>query len=144
MLSGSKGPKTRNAKIHRPAKTAKPQSGRSRRLLQFQLTDSAPLLYHNEVILRDGKIEFCLTSGNYGHHLGASIGLGYVSCTGETAADMLDSTYEIKIAGERFPAIASIKPLYDPKSKRVKVWEQSLLSPTLGMTAAGPLGAYGL
>jgi 4-methylaminobutanoate oxidase (formaldehyde-forming) len=79
------------------------------------------MLYHKETTLRGGKIESCLTSGNYGYHLGASIGLGYVSCDGETATDMLNSTYEIEIAGERFSAIASIKPLYDQKSERVKV-----------------------
>jgi len=29
-------------------------------------------------------------------------------------------TYEIEIACERFPAQASLRPLYDPKSERVR------------------------
>ncbi|MCP4072984.1 MAG: FAD-dependent oxidoreductase [Hyphomicrobiales bacterium] len=106
--------------IGRNAVLNKRQQGLERRFLQFQLEDPEPLLYHNEPILRNGKIVSYLSSGNYGHHLGAAIGLGYVPCKGETAADLLASTFEIEIAGERFAAKASLKPLYDPKSERVK------------------------
>ena len=52
--------------------------------------------------MRDGKIVGTITSGNYGHHLGGAIGLGYVPCQGESEADVLASSYEIEIAGERF------------------------------------------
>jgi 4-methylaminobutanoate oxidase (formaldehyde-forming) len=49
------------------------------------------------------------------------MGLGYVPCKGESAADVLASTYEIDVAGTRVKAEASLKPMYDPKSERVKV-----------------------
>ena len=62
-----------------------------------------------------------ITSGNYGHHLGGAIGLGYVPCEGESEADVLASSYEIEIAGERFAAEASLKPMYDPKAERVRM-----------------------
>lgn len=52
---------------------------------------------------------------------GGADGLGYVPCKGETPTELLSSTYEIEIAGVRVPATASLKPLYDPKSERVKV-----------------------
>ena len=39
--------------------------------------------------MRDGKIVGTITSGNYGHHLGGAIGLGYVPCQGESEADVL-------------------------------------------------------
>ena len=106
--------------IGRDAVLAKRKNGLEKRFLQFLLNDPEPLLYHNEPILRDGVIVGHLSSGNYGHHLGAAIGLGYVPCKGETAAQVLASTYELEIAGKRFSAIASLKPLYDPKSERVK------------------------
>lgn len=106
--------------IGRDAVLEKRRNGLESRFLQFQLNDPEPLLYHNEPILRDGEIVGYLSSGNYGHHLGAAIGLGYVPCKGETAEQVLASTYEIEIAGERFSAIASLKPLYDPTSERVK------------------------
>ncbi|WP_340160222.1 FAD-dependent oxidoreductase [uncultured Hoeflea sp.] len=107
--------------IGRDAVLAKREQGLLRRLVQFQLKDPEPLLFHNEVVVRDGEIVSIITSGNYGHHLGGAIGLGYVPCKGESADDVLASTYEIEIAGERHAAIASLKPLYDPGSLRVRM-----------------------
>ncbi len=107
--------------IGRDAVLRKREDGLKRRLVQFRLRDPEPLLFHNEAIVRDGKIVSYVTSGNYGHHLGGAVGLGYVPCAGESEADVLASSYEIEIAGERFPAEASLKPLYDPKSERTKL-----------------------
>ena len=106
--------------IGRDAVLSKKQQGLSRRLVQFKLSDPEPLLYHNEPILRDGEIVGYLSSGNYGHHLGAAVGLGYVPCApGEKAADMLASAYQIEVAGTRVVAEASLKPMYDPRSERM-------------------------
>lgn len=107
--------------LGRDAVLKKKETGLSRRLVQFRLNDTEPLLFHNEAILRDGKIVGPITSGNYGHHLGGAIGLGYVPCKGESEADVLSSSYEIEIAGERFAAEASLKPMYDPKAERVRM-----------------------
>jgi 4-methylaminobutanoate oxidase (formaldehyde-forming) len=107
--------------IGRDAVLRKKDEGLERRLLQFRLRDPEPLLYHNEPVLRDGEIVGYLSSGAYGHHLGGAMGLGYVPCKGETAAEVLASTYEIDVAGTRVAAEASLKPMYDPKSERVKV-----------------------
>lgn len=108
--------------IGRASVMAKREAGLTRRLLQFQLRDPEPLLYHNEPILRGGEIVGFVTSGNYGHWLGGAVGLGYVPCEpGETIADMLKSSYEIEVAGSRCQATASFKPLYDPQAKRVRM-----------------------
>lgn len=106
--------------IGRDAVLAKRETGLSRRLVQFLLEDPEPLLYHNEAICRDGEIVGKLTSGNYGHHLGGAVGLGYVPCTGESEDQLLASAYEIDIAGRRVRARASLKPLYDPTAARVR------------------------
>ena len=90
------------------------------RLVQFRLTDPEPLLFHNEAILRDGEFVGYTSSGNYGHTLGGAIGMGYVACKGESAEQVLASSYEIEVAGTRVKAEASLKPMYDPKSERVK------------------------
>ncbi|TIM92329.1 MAG: aminomethyl transferase family protein, partial [Mesorhizobium sp.] len=107
--------------LGRDAVLRKKETGLNRRLVQFRLKDTQPLLFHNEAILRDGKIVGPVTSGNYGHHLGGAIGLGYVPCQGESEADVLSSSYEIEVAGERFAAEASLKPMYDPKAERVRI-----------------------
>ncbi|MDT2076478.1 MAG: glycine cleavage T C-terminal barrel domain-containing protein, partial [Planktomarina sp.] len=107
--------------IGRDAVMRKKEAGLNKRMLQFKLTESEPLLYHNEPVIRDGKIVGYLSSGNYGHHLGAAVGLGYVPCLGETAADVLGSTYEIDVAGTRVSAEVSLKPMYDPSGARAKL-----------------------
>ncbi|MGY8667032.1 FAD-dependent oxidoreductase [Bradyrhizobium sp. UFLA05-109] len=107
--------------IGRDAVLRRKEEGLKRRLMQFRVRDPEPLLFHNEAVIRDGRIVSIITSGNYGHHLGGAIGLGYVPCEGETEADVLSSTYEIEIAGKRFPAEVSSKPMYDPKSERTKL-----------------------
>jgi 4-methylaminobutanoate oxidase (formaldehyde-forming) len=59
----------------------------------------------------------------YGHTLGGAMGLGYVENPDkdmETADFINAGSYEIEIAGELFAATVSLKPLYDPKSDRVK------------------------
>ncbi len=107
--------------IGREAVIARKESGPQNRLVQFKLTNPEPLLFHNEPIIRDGEYVGYLSSGNYGHTLGGAIGLGYVPCEGEKAADVLASSYEIDVCGVKVKAEASLKPMYDPKSERVKV-----------------------
>ena len=102
---------------------AKRNDGLSQRLMQFRLEDPDPLLYHNEAIYRDGVVIGYLTSGNYGHHLGGAIGLGYVKCSavGESAEAQLNSHYQIDVAGKLFDADVSLRPFYDPKALQVKL-----------------------
>ena len=106
--------------IGRAAVLTKRQAGLETRMVQFKLTDPEPMVYHNEPILRDGEIVGYLSSGAYGHHLGAAIGLGYVPCKGETPAQVLASRYEIDVAGVKVRAEASLRPMYDPTSQRMK------------------------
>jgi 4-methylaminobutanoate oxidase (formaldehyde-forming) len=106
--------------LGREAVLRREQRGLDRRLVQFRLTDPGPLLFHNEAIVRDGRIVGPVTSGNFGHFLGAAIGMGYVPARGETDADILGSAYEIEVAGRRHAAVASLVPMYDPKGERVR------------------------
>jgi len=106
--------------IGREAVLRKREQGLTRRLLQFRLRDPEPLLFHNEPILRDGRIVGQLTSGAYGHTLGGAIGLGYAPCRPEeTAEELLASAWRIEVAGRLVEAEASLKPLYDPRLLRV-------------------------
>ena len=98
----------------------KKECGLEKRLVQFQLTDPEPLLYHNEPIMRDGEIVGYISSGNYGHKLGGAIGMGYVPCKNESPEELLSSKFEIDVSGTICAAKASLKPLYDPLSKRTK------------------------
>ncbi len=106
--------------IGKKAVIDKKECGLEKRLLQFQLTDPEPLLYHNEPIMRDSEIVGYINSGNYGHKLGGAIGMGYVPCKNESPEELLSSKFEIDVSGTICAAKASLKPLYDPLSKRTK------------------------
>ena len=93
----------------------------TKRLVQFLLSDSEPMLYHHEPILRDGEIVGHLRSGNYGHTLGGAVGLGYVRCNSGVNTDFINSSqWSINVAGDLIPATASLTALYDPKGERVR------------------------
>lgn len=97
------------------------EEGVKRRLVQFQLDDPKPLLYHNEPIWRDGVIAGYISSGAYGHTLGACLGLGYIERSNQSdTEDWISGTYEIEIAGEKFSAMASLAPLYDPGNEKIR------------------------
>lgn len=107
--------------IGRDAVLRKQDKGLARRMVQFKLADPEPLLFHNEALVRDGKIVSTITSGNYGHFLGGAIGMGYVPSEGQSEEQVLASSYEIEIAGVRVKAEASLAPMYDPKAARVRM-----------------------
>jgi heterotetrameric sarcosine oxidase gamma subunit len=94
----------------------------TKRLLQFGLDDPEPLLYHNEPIYRDGALVGHTSSAAYGHHLGRAIAMGYVRHEGGVDADYVaGGKWEIDVGLKRFAAKASLRPLYDPTSARMKV-----------------------
>ena len=99
----------------------KKQKGLNKLMMQFLLDDSSRMIYHNEPIMRDNEIVGYLTSGNYGHFLGAAVGLGYVDCQGLDTEQLLNFRYFIDVAGKVVSTKASIKPMYDPKSSRVRM-----------------------
>jgi len=103
--------------IGRDALLEQQEHGVSRQLLQFRLRDPEPLLYHNEPIWRNGELVGHVTSGAYGHSLGACIGLGYVS---DDSGDVLQGDYEIEVAGVRIGADVSLRPMYDPDNERIR------------------------
>jgi 4-methylaminobutanoate oxidase (formaldehyde-forming) len=97
--------------------------GVKKRLVQFLLKDPEPLVYHYEPILRDGRICGYATSGMFGHTLGATVAMGYVSAEGElvTPDYIREGRYELRVNGRNYEAEASLRPFYDPKSERVKM-----------------------
>ncbi|WP_354003970.1 GcvT family protein [Pseudotabrizicola algicola] len=107
--------------IGREAVLRREEAGLSRRLVQFLVRDPEAMIFHNEAIVRDGRIVGPVTSGNYGHALGGAVGLGYVPCAGQSEAEVLGSAYEIEIAGRRYRAEASLLPMYDPASGRMRL-----------------------
>ena len=95
-----------------------------RRLLQILVTDPEPLLYHAEIVYRDGKPVGYNRVGSYGFTLGGAVGLAMIEA-GEPVnrAYMKKGTWEVEVAGKRYPAKVALpaRPLYDPKMRKIKV-----------------------
>ena len=105
--------------IGREALLKQKEEGVERQLVQFRLRDPEPMVYHNEPIWRGNDIVGHVTSAAYGHTLGSSIALGYVHGLGLDDEEPGDG-YAIEVAGERFAAEASIKPMYDPANDKIR------------------------
>ncbi|HSL25250.1 MAG TPA: aminomethyltransferase family protein, partial [Acidimicrobiia bacterium] len=93
----------------------------TRRLIQVLVKDPAPLMFHAEVVYRDGRPVGYVRSASYGFTLGGAVGLAMIEADEPVTQAYLDrGHWEIDIAGLRYPAVASIRPLYDPAMARVR------------------------
>ena len=92
-----------------------------RRLVQVRLVDPEPLMHHAEVVHRDGVAVGYVRAASYGHTLGGAVGLAMLEADGPLTADWLAAgEWEVDVAGERFPAVTSLRPMYDPENARIK------------------------
>lgn len=107
--------------IGRDAVLAKKADGvPRRRLVQVRLLDPEPLLFHGEVVHRDGVAVGEVRAGSYGWTLGGAVGLAMVHADQPvTGAWLREGTWEVDVAGRRWPAAVSLRPMYDPSSSRV-------------------------
>ena len=93
----------------------------TQRLVQIKLSDPEPLLYHAEPVLRDGVVVGYVRAASYGWTLGAAVGLAFVTSDQPVTKDWLeDAEWEVDIAGDRYDASVSLRPMYDPTSARVR------------------------
>jgi heterotetrameric sarcosine oxidase gamma subunit len=95
-----------------------------KRMICIALEDSsvtAPMIYHEEPIYRDGVIVGSTTSGAWGHRVNLSLGLGYVRNDDGVTKEWMDSgKWEIELAWKRYPARVQLQSFYDPKGERIK------------------------
>jgi 4-methylaminobutanoate oxidase (formaldehyde-forming) len=93
-----------------------------RRVVSLVVDAAHTNLWGNELILRDGESVGFVISAAFGHTVGTPVALGIVSNPkGPVNAGWIQAgRWEIDLAGERFPAAVSLKPPYDPESRRTK------------------------
>jgi len=95
----------------------------TRRLVQVLLTDPEPLLFHAEIVRRDGAEVGYIRAASYGWTLGGAVGLAMVD-SGGAAVDQawLDGgEWTVQIGDLIVPARVSLRPLYDPANSRIKM-----------------------
>ncbi|MBT8039200.1 MAG: aminomethyltransferase family protein, partial [Gammaproteobacteria bacterium] len=93
----------------------------SERLVQVLVQDPEPLMHHGEIVLRDGRPVGEVRAASYGHTLGGAVGLAWIHGSHSVDTPFLESgDWEVDIAGRRYPARVSLRPLYDPGMERVR------------------------
>jgi dimethylglycine dehydrogenase len=107
--------------IGRAAYEAELATGPTRRLVMLVVDpdpDDPADVIGDEPIWHDGEVIGWVTSGGYGHHVKASLALGYVPT--ELAALGGEASFEIEIIGRRRPARIQPEPLFDPTGARMR------------------------
>lgn len=114
--------------IGKEAVVQKKMSGpMTRRLVQVLVKDPEPLMYHAEIVYRNGKPVGYMRAASYGFTLGGAVGLAMVEA-GEPvdAAYLANGKWEVEINGKMYPALVSLKPMYDPEMKKIKAVAESV------------------
>ncbi|HVK84263.1 MAG TPA: aminomethyltransferase family protein, partial [Kofleriaceae bacterium] len=93
------------------------------RLLQIFIKDPQPLLFHAEIVKRDGVDVGYIRAASYGHTLGGAVGLAMIKAPegGQIDQKWIDAgMWQVDIGGTLYPAMASLKPLFDPENRKIK------------------------
>jgi 4-methylaminobutanoate oxidase (formaldehyde-forming) len=109
--------------IGRDAVLAKKAQGPlARRLVQVLVTDPEPLMFHAEVVRRNGVPVGYIRAASYGFTLGGAVGLAMVDAGEPLDQAWIDAgEWSVDIAGTAYPAVASLRPMYDPRNERIKM-----------------------
>ena len=93
-----------------------------RRLVSVRVLDPVPLLFHGEVLRREGRPVGYLRAASYGHTVGGAVGLAMVEGHGERidAAWLDGARWTVEIAGVEHAAAVSVRPWYDPDNVRIR------------------------
>lgn len=93
----------------------------TKRLVQVLVKDPEAQMFHAEVVRRDGRAVGYIRAASYGFTLGGAVGLAMVEAREPIDQAWLDrGVWEVEVADRKYPAVASLRPLYDPEMKRIK------------------------
>ena len=72
-------------------------------------------------MLLDGRVVGRVTSGAYGHTLGAAVGFAYIQAAPNQLDQIIASgAAHVDVAGTLAPATLSLRPFYDPAGERLR------------------------
>jgi len=92
-----------------------------KRFVAFLFEDPQPLCYHEEPIYANGRIVGRVSSGMFGHTIGATVAMGYVAREQGVTKEWLNNAhFEIEVECERYCVQPSLRPFYDPAMERIK------------------------
>jgi len=94
----------------------------TRRLVQVLVTDPKPLMFHAEIVRRDGRPAGYIRSASYGFTLGGAVGLAMIDADEPINQAYLDTgEWTVQIGDAVYPAAMSLRPMYDPRNERIQM-----------------------
>ena len=113
-------------RLHRPRRGARAE-GRPARCARgwcrCWCLDPEPLMFHAEVVRRDGAPVGYVRAASYGHTLGGAVGLAMVEGGGEAITSDVArrrGSGRSRSPSASYPATTSLRPLYDPDNSRIR------------------------
>jgi glycine cleavage system aminomethyltransferase T len=85
--------------------------------------EGGPLLYHGDILWRNGEEVSYVRAASYGFTVGGGVGLTMLdSFDGSpiTKGWINDASWQLQIAEKFYPCTISLAPLYDPKNLKIK------------------------
>jgi len=108
--------------IGRDALLRQREAGIGRRRVMLRAESPDVVLQGSEPVVVDGKVSGHTTSAAYGYTVGAAVAMAYVQLGGRKIDEIVaGARFELEIAGQRVPAIASTKAFHDAKGERLRV-----------------------
>ena len=93
----------------------------TQRLVHVLVKDPEPMMFHAEIVHRNGEPVGEVRAGSYGFTLGGAVGLAMIEADVPIDESYLsEGDWQVDIAGTLYPAEVSLRPIYDPDMKRVK------------------------
>jgi 4-methylaminobutanoate oxidase (formaldehyde-forming) len=78
-------------------------------------------LWHGEPVLVDGRRAGHVTSGGFGHTLGAPVALAWIHGDEAITAEGLSAAeVAVEVRDRVVPAVASLRSFYDPSGARLR------------------------
>jgi 4-methylaminobutanoate oxidase (formaldehyde-forming) len=79
-------------------------------------------MHHAEVVRRNGVPVGYIRAASYGFTLGGAVGLAMVEAGEPLTQAWIDAgEWTVEIGASRYPAVVSLRPLYDPANHRVRM-----------------------
>src|SRR4051812_5698606 len=115
--------KTDIAFLGRAAVEKAKAEGPRRKLVGFSVDAPEAMLWGGELVLRDGAVAGQVTSASWGETVGCCVGLAYVRAADNSVIDaawVKAGEYQVNVGGQLYPMSASLKPIYDPTSTKIR------------------------
>jgi 4-methylaminobutanoate oxidase (formaldehyde-forming) len=100
----------------------KANKGLKQRLVQVLCGQPDVMMFHGEILWKDGVRVGDVRAASYGHTLGGAVGLAHVTAHEGVVnkAYLTTGKWEVEVAGSRYPCTLSLEPMYDPKNIKIK------------------------